>query len=96
MFVDADGLQNGLLYLIEGIRDFHAIDFGRFEKALYVAIEQQRRRPGGCLVGAHAFEDAGAIVEGMAQNVNFGLVPGDELAIEPDLVRFVDGHNTSP
>ncbi len=61
-----------------------------------MAIEQPHRRPGGCIIGADALEDAGAIVEGVAHHVNLGLIPGDELAIEPDLVRFVDGHDTSP
>jgi hypothetical protein len=96
VFVDADGLQHGFLYLIIGIGDFHAIDLGRIKKALQVAIEQPHRWPADRIIGADALEDAGAIMEGMAHHVNLGFVPGDELAIEPDLVRFVNGHDTSP
>ena len=41
-------------------------------------------RPVLRLVGADALEDAGAVVEAVAEYVDLGVVPSDELAIHPD------------
>ena len=41
------------------------------------------------LVGADALEDAGAVVEAVAENVDLGVVPGDELAIHPDALGLL-------
>ena len=40
------------------------------------------------VVGADALEDAGAVVQAVAENVDLGVVPCDELAIHPDVSAF--------
>ena len=44
----------------------------------------------GALVAADALEDAEAVVQRVRQDVDLGLVPGDELAVHPDLLDLVD------
>jgi hypothetical protein len=36
------------------------------------------------MIGPDAFKDTQTIVQGMGHEVNLGLVPGNELAIQPD------------
>jgi hypothetical protein len=41
------------------------------------------------LIGADALEDARAVVEAVAEYVDVGVVPWDELAVHPDQLRLV-------
>ena len=47
------------------------------------------------LVGADALEHAHAVVQGVGEDVDLGVVPGDELAVHPDLLGGGDGHVVS-
>ena len=45
-------------------------------------------------IGALALEDAGAIVQAMGQDVDLGVLPRHDLAIEPDpTVALVEGND---
>jgi hypothetical protein len=39
-------------------------------------------------VAANALEIAGAVMEGMGQDVNLGIFPTDQLTVEPDFFSF--------
>ena len=52
-----------------------------------IAVAEDRRAVLG-LVAADPLEDAGAVVQPMRQDVDLGVLPGDELAVVPDDVRF--------
>ena len=54
------------------------------------------RRAALGLVAADPLEDAGAVVEAVAENVDLGVVPGDELAVHPDPLGLLHGflHST--
>ena len=73
-------------------REVDAIDLGRIEQPLRVIAQAEDRRPARRLVGAHAFEHRGAVVQGVRQHVHRGLFPGHQLAVEPDVLRCGNGH----
>ena len=41
-------------------------------------------------VGADPLEGRGAVVEGVRQDVDFRVVPGDEPAVHPDVLKLFD------
>jgi len=43
---------------------------------------------GGGLITADAFKNAQSIMKGVGQNMDIGLVPGDEFAVQPDFFGF--------
>ena len=65
-------------------------------EALHVLGEAEDRGTVGGLVAADALEDAGAVVEGVRQDVYLRLVPVDELAVHPDLVHGRQRHRAHP
>ena len=50
------------------------------------SVRRKTAGPSGGLVAADALEDAGAVVEGVREDVYLRLVPIDKLAVHPDLV----------
>ena len=42
------------------------------------------------LVDSNAFEDTQPIMERVCEHVDLSFVPGDELAVEPDLLQLLD------
>src|SRR5215210_4440838 len=49
------------------------------------------RRAALGLIGADALEDPGAVMEAVAQYVDVGVLPRDEIAIHPDPLRLLHG-----
>ena len=74
----------GLNKLIDGVWNFHAKNFCALEKTLDVFGEAEHCRTFGGFICANAFEDTGAVMQGVGENVNLGFVPIDEFAIHPD------------
>ncbi len=78
--------------LVFGEGQVDAIHLGRIEQAVRVIAQPEDRRAARRLVGAHAFEHRGAVVQRMREHVHRGLFPGDQLAVEPDVFRCGYGH----
>jgi len=77
------------LLLREG--DGHAQDFGAVEQALGVLLQAEDGGAFVGFVGAHAFEGAAAVVQRVAEHVDFGVAPVHHLAVHPDFAVAV-GH----
>src|ERR1700726_3421683 len=60
-----------------------------------MVAQTKNRRAARRLVGAHALEDRRAVVQRMRKHVHRRLLPGHELAVEPDELRRWDGHGVS-
>jgi hypothetical protein len=69
--------------------DLHAQDLGAVEQALGVLLQAEDGRAIDRVVGAHAFEGAAAVVQGVGQHVDLGVAPVDHLAVHPDLAVAV-------
>ena len=66
---------------------------GGVEQALDVLAQPEDVRAAiRALVGADAFEGADAVVHRVREQVVGGVVPGDELAVDPDRVELLDAH----
>ena len=70
----------------------HAVDFGRVKQALHVLGKPEDGRALRLAVAADAFKDAGAVVDDVAHDVERGFLPGNELAVVPDVGGGLDGH----
>ena len=56
----------------------------RIEETVGVVFEAEDRRADLGMVGAHAFEDRQAVVQGVRQDVRGRVAPGHEFAVIPD------------
>ena len=66
-------------------------ELARVVEPLDVLLEaEDGRRAVGPLVRADALERAEAVVQRVREHVDLGLVPVDELAVEPDLLFLLD------
>ena len=54
-------------------------------------LQTEDRRATRGVVGAHTFERAAAVVQGVGQHVDLGIAPVHQLAVHPDLAVAV-GH----
>ena len=86
VLVGPDGIYDGLFDLLLGVSNFHAVDLGRVEQAVYVGVQAEDGRIVIDLVGPDPLKHTGAIVQGVSSHVHSGLGPGNELAVHPDLV----------
>jgi len=77
------------LLLREG--DSHAQNFGAVEQALGVLLQAEDGGAFVGFVGAHALEGAAAVVQRVAEDVDFGVAPVDHVAVHPDFAVAV-GH----
>ncbi len=69
--------------LFEGNLDHH--DVAGIEQALNMLLQAKNgRAPIVTLVSPNAFKDSQAVVQGVGQDVDLGLLPGNEFAVEPD------------
>jgi hypothetical protein len=66
---------------------------GGAEQPVGVLLQAENRRALFGLVGAHALEDAHAVVQGVGEDVGGGVAPGNDLAVVPDdAVAVGHGH----
>ena len=56
---------------------------------------ENRRAPVSGLISADSFEDPEAVVQGVGQDMDSGFIPGDEFAVEPDLLSTNLGHGVA-
>jgi len=87
--VDLDHLNNSLRDLLRRKGDVDSQDFGGVEQPLDVL--RQAENGGLAVVGAvtaDALEHPVAVVQGVGEDVDVGLVPRDQCAVHPDLFRF--------
>ena len=70
--------------------DFHLHDVAGIEQAPDMLLQAE---DGGAavltMVGPDALEDSQAVMQGMGQDVNLGLIPGNEFAVQPDELRLL-------
>ena len=76
--------------LLLGVRDVHVVHPGRVEEPVDVVAVAEDRGAARGLVGAHALEHAGPVVQRVREHVHLRVLVGDELAVHPDEARF--GH----
>ena len=78
--------------LVGGVGHVDHEDLGRGEQPVDVVGEPEHGHPAARRIGADALEHARAVVQRVGEHVDAGLVPVDELAVEPDLLGRGDGH----
>src|SRR5262249_32462550 len=89
--VDADELGHGVEELGGAIADgFHAVDARRIVEAPNVVGGAEDGRPARGGVAPDAFEDARTVVQRVGQDVDGGVLPGDEGTVVPDLFSRLD------
>ncbi len=94
--VGLDHVDLGLHSLLDGERNLHAQNLGAVEQALGVIAQAEDGRALVGLVSPHALEGAAAVVQGVGQNVDFGITPLHQLAVHPDFsvaIRHGCGHD---
>ena len=83
--VGLQGVQDGLADLVDGVGNVQTQDLRGIEQALAVLL--QAEDGGGAVgtgIGADAFKNGAAVMQGMGENVNLGIGPGDHFAVKPD------------
>src|SRR3990170_7058216 len=90
--VRADDLLGRFRQRLLRVREIHVVKLRGAAKALQVLVKVPDGRTLRRLVGTDALEDAGAVVERMAEHVDLGVAPVHELTVHPDLVDLGDRH----
>ena len=93
--VDGERLVTGRPELVDRVRQSHVEQLGRRLQTLEVVAQAEDRRPALGRVAADALEDAGAVVEAVARDVDLGVRPVHELAVHPDLLGLLHCRNSS-
>jgi hypothetical protein len=81
---------------VDRVRKRHVDELRRHLEASHVVGEAEHGRPALRLVGADPFEHPRPVVEPVAPDVDLGVVPVDELTVEPDLLGLVHGERLPP
>ena len=94
--VHADQVNHRLPQLLPGKAGLRAVDLGGIHQAVDVGAQVQD----GCtlrrVIGADAFKQAGAVADHVRGYMNSCIVPGDEVAVVPDLFVKVQCHKQFP
>src|SRR6185503_18443480 len=88
----ADHVAAGADERLERERNLDAIDLRRVVEALHVIRQAKARRAGRRLVDPNALEYRRSVVQRMAQHVDRGLLPRNQLAFVPDVLARLEGH----
>src|SRR6202795_288214 len=86
--------DHGAHDLVAGEGDVDAVNSGGVNEALYVFGGAENRGSGGQRVATKAFKHRRAVMHNVRHHVEGGVVPGNELAVVPDFVRLLNGHET--
>ena len=70
--------------LLGGVGKLEVVEPGRLLEPVEVLAVAEDRRAALGLVAADALEDAGPVVEPVAEHVDLGVLPAHELAVVPD------------
>ena len=90
--VDPHRRLGGLDDLLGREGDVDEEDLGRVEQPGDVVGQPEHGRAGIGRVGPDALEDSAAVVEGVGEDMDAGVVPVDQLSIHPDLLGLGDRH----
>ena len=83
--IGAEGFQHRRLDSLLGKGNLEQIDVCRFKEAADVLLEPEDRRAlVVSAIAADALKDTESVVEGVVENVDLGVVPGNEVAVHPD------------
>ena len=83
-----------LVELFLGERHLHVHDVRRIEQSIGVRLQAENGRAFGGVVGAHAFEHAHAVMQGVGQHMGGGIAPRHQFAVIPNHAITV-GHRHS-
>ena len=72
--------------LVEGVGDVHPVDATGDGESLQVGVEAEDGGAARGVVAANALEDGGAVLHGVREDVDVGIVPANEFAVAPDPV----------
>ena len=89
--VPPDQLMRGLAKLVDRVLERQVVELRRRVQAIEMLAMAEHRRPLLGLVAADALEDPRAVVQPVAQDMDLGVVPSDELAVHPDPFRLFHG-----
>ena len=92
--VGANRLQTGVGELVAVVLQRHSIDTGRVNQTASVLAQAKDRRPVLGLVTANSLEDRRAVVQHVRAYVHSGLVPGNQLSVVPDNLRWLEAGHT--
>jgi len=84
-----DQLVRDLAQLLLREGQVHVVELGRLLEAVEVVVIAEDRRTLRRLIGPDALEDAGPVVQSVREYVHLGVLPGDELSVQPDEVGGV-------
>jgi hypothetical protein len=84
-----DQLVRDLAELLLREGQVHVVELGRLLQAVQVVLVAEDRRALTSLVRPDALEHAGSVVHGVREYVHLGVLPGDELSVQPDEVGGV-------
>ena len=87
-------LERGRAQLLGRVGHRHVVQLGRAQQALDVLGVAEHRRAELGVVAAHAVEHARAVVQAVRQDVDLGVLPGDEFSVHPDEVGGLHVHCT--
>ena len=87
--VARDQLESGGAQLLERVRRRHVVELRRAQQALDVVGPAEDRRTELGLVATHAVEHARAVVQPVREDVDLGVLPGDEIAVHPNEIGWV-------
>ena len=89
--VARQGLHDGRFQLLLGVGQIHLHHPAGADHAVHVLVQAEDAGPlAGEFVGADALEHAHPVVQGVGQDVDVGLFPGNEFPVEPDVFGFLD------
>ena len=88
-------LERRLVQHVSGVRNFQIVEFRRRVESFEMGVEPEYRWAVRGRIRAHAFEHARAVVKTVREHGNPGLRPGNECAVEPDVIGRRESHGAS-
>ncbi len=85
--IQAHQFDHGVGELVDGVLEFDTIDLGGVVQAAEMFAHAKDGRAGGRRVTPHAFKDRAAVAGDVSEDVDLGILPGDESTVVPDLFR---------
>src|ERR1700722_7519581 len=91
-FVHAHGVDDGVAEFIQGVGNVDHQDLATTKESLHVLAESKDSHTLGRLVGTDTFEGAHSVVQGVTEYMGRRVLPVDQGAVHPDLLRGRYGH----
>ena len=90
--VDADGFADGVGNLLFPERHRQQTDMRGGEQPVHVLVQAEDGRAPFALVAADALEGGQTVMQAVRQDMDLGVLPGYELAVQPDFLGFLQRH----